>query len=115
MVLAIAAVAAGLYFVATTLFGPGEPPQPASEPLTPPLPRGRALTAADVRAATFPVAVRGYRMSDVDALLERLAAELERQEQLLRELDSSGGHDGRSTGLTAGPDARPDECGPTEP
>lgn len=115
MVLAIAAVAAGLYFVATLLFGPGEPPQPASEPVASPLPRGRALTAADVRAATLPVAARGYRMSDVDALLDRLATELERQEQMLRELDSANSHDGSPAGLAAGRDARPDGSEPTEP
>ena len=35
------------------------------------------LTADDVRAVRFSTAVRGYRMSEVDALLARLADELE--------------------------------------
>lgn len=35
------------------------------------------LTAADLRRVRFSTAFRGYRMSEVDALLDRLAAELE--------------------------------------
>lgn len=34
------------------------------------------LTAADLRKVRFSTAFRGYRMSEVDALLDRLAAEL---------------------------------------
>jgi DivIVA domain-containing protein len=43
----------------------------------PPLPTGRPLTAADLRAARFTTAVLGYRPAEVDALLDRLAAELD--------------------------------------
>jgi len=35
------------------------------------------LTARDLRRVGFSTAVRGYRMSEVDALLDRLATELE--------------------------------------
>jgi len=35
------------------------------------------LTADDVRRVGFTTAFRGYRMAEVDALLDRLAAELE--------------------------------------
>jgi len=35
------------------------------------------LTAADLRRVRFSTAFRGYRMSEVDALLDRLAAERE--------------------------------------
>lgn len=76
-VLSIAVVAVALYFVATLIFGPGEPPQPAGEDLASPLPTDRDLTADDLRAAILPVAVRGYRMSDVDALIERMAQQLD--------------------------------------
>ena len=41
------------------------------------LPDDRPLAARDLRAVRFPLAVRGYRMSDVDTLLARLATELE--------------------------------------
>jgi DivIVA domain-containing protein len=48
------------------------------------LPEGRPLAAEDLRTVRFPLALRGYRMSDVDAVLARLATELEERE------DSSG-------------------------
>lgn len=41
------------------------------------LPDDRPLEAQDLRTVRFPLALRGYRMSDVDALLTRLANELE--------------------------------------
>ncbi len=41
------------------------------------LPTDRPLVAQDLRTVRFPLAVRGYRMSDVDDLLARLATELE--------------------------------------
>jgi DivIVA domain-containing protein len=41
------------------------------------VPADRPLTAEDLRVVRFGTAVRGYRMDEVDALLERLAAELE--------------------------------------
>lgn len=38
------------------------------------------LSGADLRRVRFPLAFRGYRMSDVDALLDRLATEREHEE-----------------------------------
>jgi DivIVA domain-containing protein len=38
------------------------------------------LTASDLRAVRLTTAFRGYRMSEVDALLDRLAADLEPRE-----------------------------------
>lgn len=40
------------------------------------VPAARDLTGADLRAVRFPLALRGYRMADVDALLDRLAGQL---------------------------------------
>jgi DivIVA domain-containing protein len=40
------------------------------------VPTDRPLTAADLRGLRFTTAVRGYRASEVDALLDRLAAQL---------------------------------------
>ena len=40
------------------------------------------LTAADLRRVRFSIALRGYRMSEVDALLDRLSAELEERAEL---------------------------------
>jgi DivIVA domain-containing protein len=44
------------------------------------VPADRPLAAADLRRLRFSLAFRGYRMSEVDALLDRLAAELELRE-----------------------------------
>jgi DivIVA domain-containing protein len=41
------------------------------------VPAGRDLTGADLRRVRFGVVVRGYRMAEVDALLSRLAGQLE--------------------------------------
>jgi DivIVA domain-containing protein len=41
------------------------------------LPADRPVTGADLRALRFNTAVRGYRASEVDALIDRLAAQLD--------------------------------------
>lgn len=41
------------------------------------VPAARPVGAADLRKVRFSLAVRGYRMSEVDALLSRLASEME--------------------------------------
>ena len=41
------------------------------------VPTGRPLAGDDLRKVRFSLAFRGYRMSEVDALLERLATELD--------------------------------------
>ena len=41
------------------------------------VPTDRPLTGADLRGLRFTTAVRGYRASEVDALLDRLAAQLD--------------------------------------
>ena len=43
------------------------------------VPAGGPLSADDLRRVRFSLAFRGYRMSEVDALLDRLAAEQERE------------------------------------
>lgn len=44
------------------------------------LPESGPLSARDLRTVRFPLAFRGYRMADVDALLDRLASERESTE-----------------------------------
>ena len=43
----------------------------------PDLPESGELSAHDLRTVRFPLALRGYRMDEVDALLDRLADERE--------------------------------------
>ncbi len=73
-VLAVAAMAG----VAAVAAGHGTPmaPEHGDRPDAGVPPTGR-LTADDLRAVRFPVVLRGYRQADVDALLERLAAQQE--------------------------------------
>lgn len=65
---AVAVVAAG---AGGTLGEPGRDRPPSGVPDSDP------LSADDLRRVRFPVALRGYRMADVDALLERVAEQWE--------------------------------------
>jgi DivIVA domain-containing protein len=74
----VAAVAAALFGVAAAVFGRGEELAPLAPGATPTrLPVGD-IEGTDVRELLFPQAVRGYRMAEVDWVLDRLAGELDR-------------------------------------
>ncbi|MFF8368799.1 DivIVA domain-containing protein [Streptomyces lydicus] len=62
-----------------------------SEPdrLYDPLPEDRPVARADVDAVRLPVAVRGYRMDDVDDVLDRLGAELAERDARIAELEAA--------------------------
>ena len=76
--LVIAAVIGGIVFaIAVFVFGRGEqlaslPPRTSPTELP-----DRGITGQDVRSVRFAMAWRGYRMSDVDWALERMANELD--------------------------------------
>lgn len=53
------------------------------------VPADRPLTGDDLRRVRFGLVLRGYRMSEVDALLERVADQLEADERR-----AEGGHHG---------------------
>ncbi|MEL5960112.1 DivIVA domain-containing protein [Streptomyces sp. CLV115] len=61
----------------------------APEQLTDPLPVTRPVGRADIDALRLPVAVRGYRMMDVDEALDRLGAELAERDARIAELESA--------------------------
>lgn len=61
----------------------------APERLTDPLPATRPVGRADVEALRLPVALRGYRMTDVDEALDRLGAELAERDARIGELESA--------------------------
>ena len=64
--------------VALVAAGRGEPMAPAYDDRPDALvPRDRPLGPDDLRRVRFSLALRGYRMAEVDALLSRLAAEME--------------------------------------
>ncbi|TKJ19015.1 DivIVA domain-containing protein [Blastococcus sp. CCUG 61487] len=74
-------VAALLFLGASVLLGRGET-RPAADPERSPveLPVGRAVTGDDVRALRMTVSLRGYRMSEVDWLLDQLARTLDERD-----------------------------------
>ncbi|MDB1086883.1 DivIVA domain-containing protein [Streptomyces sp. ACA25] len=71
--------------------GPTTGGLPDAEPDRPddPLPRDRPVGPADVVAVRLPVAARGYRMAEVDDVLDRLAAELAEREARITELETA--------------------------
>jgi len=70
------------------------------------VPADRPLVSSDLRRLRFSTAFRGYRMSEVDALLDRLAAELP------PERDAGGAVEHPATPDEGGEpdDASPDQC-----
>jgi len=68
------------------------------------------LTPRDLRTVRFTTAFRGYRMSEVDALLDRLSAEL-RQSDTERDAERDAEPDAKPA---AAPDAQPDVETPSE-
>jgi DivIVA domain-containing protein len=75
-------VVGGLLFLgASWLLGRGETQPPADLDRSPvELPDDRPVTAGDVRALQISVAFRGYRMSEVDWLLDQFARTLEERD-----------------------------------
>jgi DivIVA domain-containing protein len=67
--------------IAVVASGRGAPMGPAYEDANDALvPASGPITADDLRRIRFPLAFRGYRMAEVDALLQRLAEEKEQLE-----------------------------------
>jgi DivIVA domain-containing protein len=54
------------------------------------VPRTGPLRAEDVRRVRFSLAFRGYRMSEVDALLDRVARQLDEAEPQPADADTAG-------------------------
>ncbi len=76
--LVVAAVGAVLFGLAALVFGRGEELAPLPPGATPTrLPAGE-IRGEDVRELRFQQALRGYRMDEVDWVLDRLADELDR-------------------------------------
>ncbi|POX40528.1 cell division protein DivIVA [Streptomyces sp. Ru73] len=59
------------------------------ERLHDPLPADRPCTRADVEEVRLPSALRGYRMNDVDDVLDRLGAELAERDARIAELEAA--------------------------
>ena len=70
-----------LFLLAALVLGRGETREPAETDRSPvELPDDRPVRAADVRALRIAVTVRGYRMAEVDWLLDQLAHTLDERD-----------------------------------
>ncbi|SDJ70437.1 DivIVA domain-containing protein [Actinopolyspora mzabensis] len=102
-VVIVLAVAAVVYLLAVLVFGRGEELEPLPPGATPTRLPPPPVTGQDVRSLRFQQVFRGYKASEVDWALERLADELDdtRQrvavlEQSLREVETRAPRDGGS-------------------
>ncbi|MEV5984648.1 DivIVA domain-containing protein [Streptomyces sp. NPDC052051] len=89
LVVALAVVVAA---VTLAVVGGGESaalPEAVPERLDDPLPPDRPVDRADVEALRFPLAVRGYRMADVDDALGRLGAEISERDARIADLEAA--------------------------
>ncbi|MFJ8945505.1 DivIVA domain-containing protein [Streptomyces sp. NPDC102395] len=69
--------------------GDGPLPDAVAQRLRDPLPPDRPVQRADVDRLRFPLAARGYRMAEVDDVLNRLGAELAERDDRIAELESA--------------------------
>jgi hypothetical protein len=77
----IALIAVGVLFgLAVMLLPPGEQIAPPAPDVKPWALTERPLEARDVMEVKLPVALRGYRFAETDALLDRLTEELQRRD-----------------------------------
>ncbi|WP_336033902.1 DivIVA domain-containing protein [Geodermatophilus sp. FMUSA9-8] len=84
---AVAVVGALLFLGGSLLLGRGETQPPADLDRSPvELPDDRPVTGEDVRGLQVSVAVRGYRMTEVDWLLEQLAQVIEERDEQIAAL-----------------------------
>ena len=86
--LVVVVVAAIVFLLASLIFGRGEELAPLPPGVTPTRLPEFDITPDDVRAVRFQQVLRGYKMSEVDWVLERLAAELHRVRSRVAELES---------------------------
>ncbi|WP_063771996.1 DivIVA domain-containing protein [Kitasatospora mediocidica] len=106
IVVAMAVVVGGAALVA--LGGGGSLPEAVQDRIAARLPQERPLSRHDVDEIRLPMAVRGYRMEEVDDVLDRLGAELAYRDQRISELEAAvAGQDGEQAGETALPGSEP--------
>jgi len=87
--LVMVAVAAVIYLLASLVFGRGEELAPLAPGATPTTLPPTDITGDDVRGLRFQQVVRGYRMSEVDWALRRLAGELDAARDRIAELEAA--------------------------
>lgn len=102
VVVAMAVVIGGTALVA--LGGGGVLPEAEHDRIAARLPQDRPLSRTDVDEIRLPMAVRGYRMDEVDDVLDRLGAELALRDTRIAELEAAavpGGAAGAAASVEA--------------
>jgi DivIVA domain-containing protein len=87
IVVAMAVVVGGAALVA--LGGGGSLPEAVHDRIAARLPQERPLNRSDVDGIRLPMAMRGYRMDEVDDVLDRLGAELAYRDSRIAELEAA--------------------------
>ena len=98
-----------LVLVAIVLFGRGEPLPPLPRGTTPTVLPASGVTGADVDAVKFTQALRGYKTSEVDWVLDRLGQELDLLRGQLSSVHAAAMADVRADDADAGADVRDDQ------
>lgn len=89
--LALLVIAGVLFLLASFAFGRGEEMAAARPDSTPvELPDERPVLGADVRGLRLSVSIRGYRMGEVDWVLEQLAVALDDRDRVIEQLRHPG-------------------------
>ncbi len=113
-VVVVGLVAGAVYLVAALVFGRGEELAPMPPSATPTRLPARDLTGGDVRDLRFQQTVRGYKCSEVDWALERLAAEVDALRSRLEVVTAAHPDDvTRQSAPPAPPAPADDPTGPT--
>ncbi|MER7843705.1 DivIVA domain-containing protein [Kitasatospora sp. NPDC096077] len=106
IVVAMAVVVGGAALVA--LGGGGSMPEAVPDRIAARLPQDRPLNKTDVDDLRLPMAVRGYRMDEVDDVLDRLGAELAYRDARIAELEAAAHpHGAAGAGTVPDPAAEP--------
>lgn len=86
--LVVMVVVAGVVFLlAAVIFGRGEQLAPLPPGATPTRLPSAEIAGADLREVRFQQVIRGYRMTEVDWVLDRVAGELDGLRNRVRELE----------------------------
>jgi DivIVA domain-containing protein len=113
-VLGVLVVGGLLFLGASVLMGRGETQPPAELDRSPvELPDDRPVTADDIRALRISAAFRGYRMSEVDWLLDQLALVLDERDAEIAALTARL-HPADAPSPNDGEDTAPDATAPGE-
>ena len=119
-VIVVGLVAAAVYLLVAFVFGRGEELAPMPPGATPTRLPARDLTGGDVRDLRFQQALRGYKCSEVDWALERLAAEVDALRARVEAIEGMEGIEGsdeapvtRTNGHAAPAGADPTPTDPT--